>query len=134
MKNLYTIGLLLSIATLACKSDHKHGVNPSDTTKPLISITAPSEGNSYSAATPVELKGLVTDESLHEVKWAIRQKADGAVLAEEIKDVHGLKSYTLEATYNPIGLRRPTAAILTVKASDANKNADSVSLSFIITP
>ncbi len=54
-----------------------------DTSNPVIQITSPAEGAVYNNGDTVKIRGLMTDESLHESLILIRDKSSGQVLYQE---------------------------------------------------
>src|SRR4051812_21056544 len=85
--------LITSCIWISCKHDQDY--NPGDTSKPVLTITAPVQNRSYKSGDSIKITGTLTDNSLHELQLKIVQNSNNVVLFYDIISVHDLSSYMI---------------------------------------
>ncbi len=134
----YSMSVAILAATLSlnsCKKeedDHGHD-DSSDKDKPVIAMTSPTAMQVFYSGDTVRIKGVVTDESLHEMMIKIIKDSDGSVLFTETPTVHDLKIYNIN-TYWKSQVSDHTNARLIVLAEDHNANVSSDTVRIHIMP
>ena len=97
MRNILFTGIAVAgILVSSCTS------NSDDTSTPVISITQPATSQVYNAGDAVQIKGLLTDNHLHEAKITVSNDAGGPALFSKSIDVHGATSYTINESFTPV--------------------------------
>jgi phosphate-selective porin len=78
-----------------------HVVTPTDVTAPVITITAPSVDQVFTSGSIITISGRLTDDfGLYRGTIRITNDANAAVLKEQAYEIHGLKLYDFNLTYN----------------------------------
>lgn len=134
MKFIYSL-LLLSVFATACKKeedDHNHNTT-TDTSKPVINITAPSNTTMYNNGDTVKIRGTVTDNSLHELLIRIIKDSDGSELFRATPTVHDLTSYSISENWKSSVSDHTNASII-ISAEDHNSNVGSDTVHIHIMP
>lgn len=115
---------LLTIA--AC---HKH--DESDNNAPVVTITSPTENESFTGEVHIEFN--VTDESLHEMEVKVTKDADGSELFKEAPVVHDETDYDYHEHFTPT-IAAETALTLTIVVSDHSEHTTTKTVKFTVKP
>ena len=108
--------------------------NPSDTTPPVVLIQTPSEGQVFSNGSTVAITGRVTDENgLYRGVIRVTNDANGALLREQLYEIHGLLGYNFSLNYTATvsGVSNYT---VTVSFEDHGYNSSSKSVKIRVNP
>ena len=123
--------LTVSLATLLISCKHETDV-PDDANPPVITITSPIESESIAGG--VSISGMVTDESLHELRIKIVTDFDGSVLFTASPEVHDLTSYEILEFWAPAGIASEIGVTLVVTAEDHASNITTSEVHFTVKP
>lgn len=108
------------LSTYSCKEDdHDHD---KDMNNPLITLLKPTENQIYLRLDTVWIKGVITDEELHECYISISDSADNSVLFQTSPMVHDMTTYNVD-TFWVSDVLKPTRAIVSIKAEDHSSNS-----------
>lgn len=112
------LSALLFMGLSSCDEKHE---NETDNTVPIFTIAAPLSGSQYNNGDTVWIKGLLTDNELHEMSIDIIRQKDSSSLYHEIISVHDLSSYTIKS-YWKSNVTDTTQAVVVLKAEDHKPN------------
>ena len=70
-----------------------------DTTIPLVIINTPLDNQVFTNGDIIKVDGKVTDNSLYRGSIKITDDASGAVIKEQLYEIHGLESYNFSIEY-----------------------------------
>jgi phosphate-selective porin len=102
---------LLTVAFTACSKggtttnnddgSDQHVLTPTDVIAPVITIATPSAGQVFTSGNVISITGRLTDDyGLYRGIIKITNDANGAILKEQAYEIHGLKLYDFNLTYN----------------------------------
>lgn len=127
---------VLAIAFTSCKKDedddHSHD-SSTDTSKPAITISSPASTAMYNNGDTIKIRGIVTDNSLHELLIKIVNDANGAVLYSTAPTVHDLTSYSFSADWKSSVTDHTNASVI-IMAEDHASNVSSDTVHVHIMP
>ncbi|MCC6818416.1 MAG: hypothetical protein IT245_05970 [Bacteroidia bacterium] len=136
LKTSFKLILLSSLIFTACKKeddDHDHDHSTTDTSKPTITMSSPTNMKMYNNGDTVKIIGLVEDASLHELVVKIIKDSDGSVLFQATPTVHDLTSYSINQSWKS-QVSDHTNATVVILAEDHSANVASDSLHIHIMP
>ena len=129
----YGIALLSLLTMNACKKDDDHDHSSStDSDKPVITMSSPSDSMMYNNGDTMYIKGTVTDNSLHELLVTVTD-ANDSILYSQAPVVHDLTSYTIDMSWKTQVGNHTNASIIVV-AEDHNANISSDTIHVHIMP
>jgi phosphate-selective porin len=77
-------------------------VTPTDVTAPAIEISAPLTNQVFASGSAINVTGKLTDDyGLYRGSIRITNDATGAVLKEQLYEIHGLLIYNYSISYTP---------------------------------
>ena len=77
-----------------------HEVTPSDTIAPVLEITTPTASQVFTSGNTISVTGRITDDlGLYRGSVRIINDANGALLKEQLYEIHGIKLYDFNVTY-----------------------------------
>jgi hypothetical protein len=99
--------IVLTAAILSCtkggsgaaKPDDPHVINFKDTVFPVVTIVKPTLNQVFTTGDTIKIEGIVTDTSIYRGKLKIINDATGAVVKEQLYEIHGLPSYDFNLTH-----------------------------------
>ncbi|MBL7805479.1 MAG: hypothetical protein JNL02_17190 [Saprospiraceae bacterium] len=127
----YAALFFAALSMPACKDEHSHD-DDQDTEAPVLTITSPAEGASYTGTLDIHLE--VTDESLHEMSVKVTRDSDGSVVFEEEPTVHDEIEFHFEHLHTFTGLSGDTPMTLTVVVEDHSAHTTTKTVHFIAKP
>src|SRR5262245_37895723 len=98
---IFLLALAVSPAFFASCNKHDddhHDDNhndPGDTSKPVITMTSPSDSSMYNDGDTIWMKGAVTDNDMHEINLVLTGNSATDTLYEEELHVHGQTNSTI---------------------------------------
>ncbi len=111
-----------------------HVVTPTDVTAPVIDITTPVINQVFTSGNVINITGKLTDDyGLYRGSIRITNDANGAVLKEQLYEIHGLLSYDYSISYTAT----VTAAVnytVTVTFEDHGLNTTTKSVKVKVNP
>lgn len=125
---LPSFAVLLFAFLFACDDHH----DCCDTEKPTVEILSPPDNSFTVTGDNLDIRAVVEDNSLHEVKLEITRASDSTTVYTKSYSVHGKKSFSLNETWLVPKLEDvETQVIIRVIAEDQGDNlvSDFVSLS-----
>lgn len=125
------IGLVIFAFQSCKKDDHDHDAN--DSNKPTVSVTNPSDFQSFNLGDTVKIRGQVADKSLHELLVKIVDDSSQAVLFSEAPTVHDMTSFSLNSNWKSL-VSKLTSATVVVVAEDHNSNVAADTVRIILKP
>lgn len=79
-----------------------HVTNGSDTIAPIVTIYTPTENQVFGSGNTVAITGRVTDENgLYKGSIRVTNDANGALLREQLYEIHGITGYNFGINYSP---------------------------------
>lgn len=99
--------LLVTIFTACSKGgaapaddDGPHVITPTDVTAPGVEITTPTADQVFVSGNTINITGRLTDDyGLYQGSIKIINDATGAVLKDQLYEIHGLKLYDYSLSY-----------------------------------
>ena len=79
--------------------DDDHQVDENDTTYPVIVIDRPVANQVYASGDTIKIEGRVTDNSLYRGKIKITNDINGAVINEQLYEIHFQQSYNFSFSH-----------------------------------
>ena len=132
LKAVIVLSLLLA-QLISCKKDEAHHDDVSDSIKPTVVISAPSNLQMYNNGDTVKIRGLASDASLHELMLKIVKDSDNSVLYSETINAHDLTTYALNSNWKSAVTDHTNASVIVV-AEDHNSNVGSDTVKIHIMP
>jgi hypothetical protein len=114
MKTVRTTILFFAIGTtiLSCSKGGGSGGNgnggghinnPSDTVAPVLTINNPVQDQVFTSGSTINVSGSITDNlGLYRGSVRITNDANGAVLKEQLYEIHGLIIYNFNVSYTAV--------------------------------
>jgi hypothetical protein len=115
------------------EEDTNHIVDFSDTTYPVIEIITPTAGQEFNSGSAISITGKITDNSLYQGTINIKEEGTGAILKDQVYEIHGLPSYNYNLSYTP-SVTKTTSYIITVAFEDHGLNKSSKSVKVKVNP
>jgi len=134
---LFFPGIIVFVT--ACSSggvqavDDPHIFNPADTTIPVVDIYTPSENEVFSTGDTIRISGKVTDNSLYRGNIRITNDANGAVVKEQLFEIHGFQVYNFYLEHKTIVLA-VTNYTVTVQYQDHGFNTGTNAVKVRVNP
>jgi hypothetical protein len=126
MKNSVLFTLLLFVA--ACK--HKD----EGLLAPVVTITAPQEGQEFVSGTDVAIKGTASDDAgLHEGTVVVLKSDDNKELFRKEPGVHDLSSFAIDYSFKPV-FATPTNLKVVATFYDHDDNKTEKVVNFKVKP
>jgi len=76
-----------------------HVLGTGDTTAPLVILNTPLNNQVFTNGDIIKVDGKVTDNSLYRGSIRIIDDANGAIIKEQLYEIHGLESYNFTVEY-----------------------------------
>ncbi len=76
-----------------------HVLDAGDTTSPIVILNTPLDNQVFTSGDIIKVDGKVTDNSLYRGSIKITDDATGAVIKEQLYEIHGLESYNFSIEY-----------------------------------
>jgi len=105
-------------------ADDPHTNDFSDTTTPVVEINKPLDNQVFISGDTLKIEGKVTDNSLYRGSIRITNDATGAMVQEQLYEIHGLLLYNFAVNYKTI-VPAVTNYTVTVKYEDHGLNEGS---------
>ena len=107
MKRVWsTLFFVLLIAIISCSKgggtateEDSHVFTPGDTTTPIVILNTPTDNQLFANGDIIKVDGKVTDNSLYRGSIKITDDANGAIIKEQLYEIHGLESYNFTVEY-----------------------------------
>ena len=107
MKRVWpTLFFVLLIAIISCSKgggtateEDPHVFTLGDTTTPIVILNTPTDNQLFANGDIIKVDGKVTDNSLYRGSIKITDDASGAVIKEQLYEIHGLESYNFSIEY-----------------------------------
>jgi hypothetical protein len=133
--------ILISFLFTACSEggygaqveDLNHIVDFSDSTSPVIEITAPTAGQEFKSGNVINITGKITDNSLYQGTINIKDEETGYSMKDQVYEIHGLSSYNYTLSYTP-SVTKITNYIITVAFEDHGFNKSSKTVKVKVSP
>lgn len=120
MKYLLIFTLLPGFV-LFSSCDDGHGHDENDGTTPVFNISLPTANQVYKAGDTIHIKGVLTDNELHELQIDILRNSDSSVLFHDAISLHSLSSYNIQKFWVASAADTTTATVV-LKAWDHKPN------------
>ncbi|HYC40194.1 MAG TPA: hypothetical protein VEB63_06870 [Chitinophagaceae bacterium] len=115
MKELFAV--LSLVVLLACKKDDNG--NPPPDTPSTISMTLPTANGHYPNATPLNVRGSITDQDLlKSARVEIKNKANGTMYFSQTAAVANLPQFNFDWSWTVTGMTGIVTATVKVTATD----------------
>ena len=76
---------------------------PSDTTPPVITISTPTESQTYTSGSTIQMTGRISDDlGLYRGTIKLVNDANGLVLKEQAYEIHGLLAYNFSLSHTAV--------------------------------
>ena len=79
--------------------DDQHIINLNDSTTPVIELKNPTDNQVFTSGAIIKVEGKVTDNSLYQGSIRIKDDAGGALVKEQLYEIHGAQSYDFYVEY-----------------------------------
>lgn len=118
---------LFLVVSLSCSkgggtSDEPHNYfDPSDNTYPVVTITSPTDDQTFSSPNTINVTGTVSDNSLYQGSISVRNETTGLVVKDQYYEVHYIPSYDFSMAC-PVTVSVPTDFTISVKFEDHGHN------------
>jgi hypothetical protein len=134
-KNRIIVSAFLLFMFAACsKGNSNHVNNDDDLVAPVITITTPANGQVFSSGTIINVTGKVTDaEGLYRGSIRITNDADGALLKEQLYEIHGFTSFNLNVSHIAT-VTEVSDYTVTVRFEDHGLNVTTASVKVKVNP
>lgn len=99
MKNTSSIMIIAALAASLFIFNACHKDDETDKNAPVVNLTAPVENQQYTSGDTIFIKGLATDESMHEMEIKLTDDANSAVLLDTLPEVHDFTSYDINNAF-----------------------------------
>lgn len=137
MRRRIVIALTVVIVLFtACSkgSSGDHVDNDDDVIAPVIVITTPTNGQIFSNGNTINVTGKVTDAGgLYRGSIRITNDADGAVVREQLYEIHGFLSFNLNVSHLT-AITAATDYTVTIRFEDHGSNETSASVKVKVNP
>jgi phosphate-selective porin len=111
-----------------------HVVTPTDVTAPVIDITTPAVNQVFASGNVINVTGKLTDDyGLYRGNIRITNDANGAVLKEQLYEIHGLLSYDYSISYTATVIAAANYTV-TVTFEDHGLNTTTKSVKIKVNP
>jgi hypothetical protein len=80
-------------------AEEQHLSDFNDSTTPVVDITAPLDNQVFTSGDIIKVDGKVTDNSLYRGSVRITDDAGGAIIKEQLYEIHGYQSYNFHVEY-----------------------------------
>ncbi|MEI9911180.1 MAG: hypothetical protein WDO71_16830 [Bacteroidota bacterium] len=111
-----------------------HLDNPSDTIPPVVKIDTPVADQVYTTGSVINVTGKVTDgDGLYRGSIRIINNASGALLKEQLYEIHGILQYDFNVSYTA-SVAVASDYTVTVSFEDHGQNVTSVSAKVKVNP
>jgi phosphate-selective porin len=112
----------------------QHVVTPTDVTAPVIEITTPAVNQVFVNGNVINVTGKLTDDyGLYRGSIRITNDANGAVLKEQLYEIHGLLLYDYSISYTAT-VTAVADYTITVAFEDHGLNTTTKSVKIKVTP
>ena len=140
-RGLITVVLAGVVILFACSrsgggtinDDGPHVPNPTDSTKPVITITLPAANQVYTSGDTILVQGRVTDNSLYRGSIRITNDAGGGLVKEQAYEIHGLQLYNFSIEHKT-SVTSTSQYTVTVHFEDHGYNTETKQVSIMINP
>ena len=129
MNSTFALPLALSLLLLAGCTDNSS--SDIDINAPAVTISTPAEGSAISGI--VNIKGHVTDESLHAMSIIVTDDTDGAPLFTAKPSIHAKTEYFFDENWTP-SVSADKAVTLTVSVEDHSNHTTVKTVHFTVKP
>ena len=113
--------------------DGLHVNNFSDTTTPVVEIYTPIGNQVFSSGDTIKIDGKVTDNGLYRGSIQITNDANGAVVKEQLYEIHGYQLYNFHLEQRVI-VNVSSNYTITVQYEDHGLNNGVKSVKVVINP
>jgi hypothetical protein len=111
-----------------------HLNNPADTTPPVVKINTPVADQVFATGGVINVTGKVTDgDGLYRGSIRITNNVNGAVLKEQLYEIHGILQYDFNVSY-AASVTVVSDYTVTVSFEDHGQNITSVSAKVKVNP
>jgi hypothetical protein len=106
-KILFSLYVATAIVAAACSkggtaTEDPHTTDFSDSTTPVVDIFRPSDNQVFNSGDTIRVDGRVTDNGLYRGSIRITNDSTGAVLKEELYEIHGFQLYDFHIEYKAV--------------------------------
>ncbi|MBL0269184.1 MAG: hypothetical protein IPP99_11110 [Chitinophagaceae bacterium] len=111
-KGLLLLMAFMSVLVYSCSrggspvddgSGNPHVENPTDTTPPVITISTPTESQTYTSGSTIHMTGRISDDlGLYRGTIKLVNDANGLVLKEQAYEIHGLLAYNFSLSHTAV--------------------------------
>ena len=111
-----------------------HEIVPGDVTPPVLDIITPVASQVFTSGNTINVTGRITDDAgLYRGSVRITNNADGALLKEQLYEIHGIKLYDFNVAYATAAAASSDFTI-TVTFEDHGLNSTSKSVKVKVNP
>jgi phosphate-selective porin len=112
----------------------QHVITSTDVTAPVIEITAPTANQLFGNGNTINITGKLTDDyGLYRGSIRITNDANGALLKEQLYEIHGLLLYNYSIAFTP-AVSAVSDYTITVSFEDHGLNATTKSVKIKVAP
>ncbi len=111
-KGLLLLLVTMSVLVYSCSrggspvddgNGNPHVENPSDTTPPVITISTPTESQTFTSGNTIQMTGRISDDlGLYKGTVKLVNDANGLVLKEQAYEIHGLLAYNFSLAHTAV--------------------------------
>jgi hypothetical protein len=129
---------LLAFLCISCgkggvAADELHAIDTSDTTYPVVEVTTPTDSQSFTSGSVINVTGKVSDNSLFQGSITIRNETDGLIVKDQYYEIHFIPSYNFSMSCT-ISVTATTDYTVTVKFEDHGFNKTTKTLKIKVNP
>jgi len=100
---LFSCSVTLIISTGCSKggspAEDPHASDFSDSTIPVVELITPTDNQAFTSGDIIVVDGKVTDNGLYRGSIRITNDAGGAIVKEQLFEIHGYQSYNFHVEY-----------------------------------
>lgn len=111
-----------------------HINNPADTVPPVLIINTPAENQVFANGSVIQITGRITDdEGLYRGSVRLTNDANGAVVKEQLYEIHGLRIYNFSVNHTA-SVTAVSDYTVTVRFEDHGYNSVTKSVKIKLNP
>ena len=103
-------------------TDDPHASDFNDQTVPVVDLNTPVQDQVFASGDTIKIEGKITDNSLYRGSIRITDDANGAVIKEQLYEIHGYQLYNFSVQYKT-AVQVKSIYTVTVQFEDHGLNA-----------
>ena len=102
-------------------ADEVHAIDTNDTSFPVLEVNTPTDSQSFTSGSTIDVTGKVSDNSLYQGSIVIRNEANGSIVKEQYYEIHYIPTYNFSLPFT-ISVTAATEYTVIVKFEDHGHN------------